>query len=138
VSGAGDSKKIKKRLDTAGKVTSRLAEDADDPRVKDALTRLNKFIGLITRNLGRLIKLQDNCNLLKDLLDAIDEVNDAKTGPELAKGFDDLFSVVGKIGEKLLPGADPYFALLAQDKSFFQDVSTAVSRDADRANQIKE
>ena len=110
-------------METAEKIADKATEVVENEKLKSALEQLAKALGFVTRNLGRIEKLEGNCKLLKELLGAIDEVNNAKTGPELSKGFDDLFRVLGTIGDKLLPPPfDSYFKLLAQDKTFFQDV----------------
>lgn len=138
-------KKINEATENAATVIRVAMKVTKDSGVSHVLESSETALNNIAGGLGRVVALSEKCDALHDAMknlrkfkDAIDEVNNAKCGPQSAAAFDHLFTSVGDLGEQFgsLEGLGPLFEILAQNETFFQDVSGALNPEQRWADQF--
>ncbi len=124
------------QLNSAVAFTHDLADRArgavTDADLRAAMSGASSALGAIQGVLDDVISAASKCKelhesmaLLQRFANAVDEVNKAKCGRQLAAGFDHLFTTAGEVGEKFvkIPELTPVFQLLAGNLTFYRDVT---------------
>jgi len=120
----------------------------DDSRISRAMEKSAKALNEVSAHLSRYVKLGEYCEEvhavigeIRHLQEAIDEINKAKCGRDLARGFDHLFLYAGEIGSRFikLPEVKPFIDLIyaAGNESFFTNMSNKLDPEQRWANQFK-
>jgi len=132
----GEIRHFQQRAARAQGVMAFAAKVTSDARTRDVLSRGQKLLGAganglaVAAQLGKACtQIRDSANDLRRFLDAVEEVNAASCGQNLARAFDHLFAAAGTLGQRLpdVEGVGTAFTLMAADRTFFQDVSHALN-----------
>jgi len=138
-------KEMNKVAARAKKMLDAAAPQATDADIKKILDSSSGALGGVTSELAELVELGEKCDkigsaidLLRDFKDAIDEVNSASCGMQSAAAFDHLFTSAGQLGQRFIdvPELNPLFTILANNQSFFQDVSAKLNPEQRWADQF--
>jgi len=124
------------RLNSAVAFAHDLADRArsvvTDDDLRNAMSGASSALGSIQRTLSDVISAASRCKELHESMaalqrfaNAVDEVNKAKCGRQLATAFDHLFTTAGEVGDKFvkIPELTPVFQLLAGNLTLYRDAT---------------
>jgi CubicO group peptidase (beta-lactamase class C family) len=117
-------------------IISMAARVTSDPAARRILSRAQGLLDAGVNGLKVAATVGHECgeirkatSELRRFIDAVQEVDQARCGQRLAQAFDHLFEAAGDLGRQIpdLPEVSTPFKILAEDRSFFQDVSHALN-----------